>query len=522
MLLVVQFPIADSRPFVPGFTARLDLPDWPTPTADFNPQFVRYFGPACRRRRGPDAAWIDERVFCRANRALKFPALTGARLGGGAAQPRLRLRRPGRSDPVVWPVCAFRRLLCDGAAVVRVEVGLAHSAAAKPVRGLAPAELFSVIHDFLALPTIVLAQSGEAGPAPLVEQGPQLGRLYERASTKANGTVTTAHAAVTSAQSGLVASATPVAVIECESDEVAKLPAAVRVVDPSDVHGAMLAFTWTKTPRGPVPTWLLGAGEAAPNQLRSLRLCLLRLHAEREVLDVTLRQIRRGRLHFEAQSVEGDRLEQYLNRATNIVQRRQFSGVSQSAILAAADAAEDVLRAEDRDDLSDQLTNARAQIVRKLKVYEQTRTYVRNVETLNIVGGDLVEHNEIVITGSTVIGNVTNKIAAQKIEGSFNVVANSNAAPELKEALNLLADEVKQLAQQMEQEGKPDEEVKEVAGALEIFTKLAVEQPGLKEVIAATGKALVDRARAVAERAAPIASAVGTVLKILGIAAAVL
>jgi hypothetical protein len=512
MLLVLQFPIADVRPFSPGPATRLELPDWPAPAADFNPQFVRHFGRACRRRRGGDAAWIDERIFCRANNALKLPGLTGAVLGGGARGRRSPLRVVGldRRSRTVHPVCAFRRLLCDGAAVVRVEIGIANSRNAEPVRGLTDAELVSVIHDFLELPTAVRSPNGGTTAAPLIEQGSRLSRLYEVSSTRSG-------AGVNGDARGLVSGATPVAVVEVGASEVAKLPSSAVEIKPADVHGARVAFMWMTTPRGTVPTWLLSAGDSPPERFRSLRLCLLRLHAEREVLDVTLRQLRRGRVHFDAQSPEGDHLQQYLNRATNIVQRRQFSGVSQSAILAAADAAEDVLRPQDREDLNERLVNARNQVVRKVKEYEETRAYVRNVQSVTIVKGDLVEHNEIVVTG-TVIGNVTNKIAAEKIEGSFNVVANSNASNEMKEALTLLADEVKQLVYQMEQEGKADTEVAEVAGALETFTKLAVEQPGLKDVLAATGKAIVERARAVAERVGPIANAVGAVLKIVGVA----
>jgi hypothetical protein len=111
MLLVVQFPISDARAFASVPTARLDLPEWPEPRTYGNPQFVRRFGAAAERSLGPDAAWTDERVYCRARRALKFPGLRLARIRAG--------------DVTVRPYIAFRRLFCDRTtAVARVELGL--------------------------------------------------------------------------------------------------------------------------------------------------------------------------------------------------------------------------------------------------------------------------------------------------------------------------------------------------------------------------------------------------------------
>jgi hypothetical protein len=511
MLLVVQFPIADARPFVSGLSSKLDLPDWPSPTTELNPQFVRCFGPAVRRRRGPDAAWIDERVFCRASRALRFPELGRIPLGLEAGQRRGSLRR---LRPHAWqflPTCAFRRLLCDGAAVARVEVGVAHSSRATRLRGVEGVELFSIMRDFLELPTEVAQVNNTPTPRPLLMQGRNLARLYEQASTRSASTPN-------GSGLGLVESGMPLIVVEFERDEVKTLPA-VRLVDPAKTQGAQLAFAWVKTERGTIAAWLLGRGSASPQQLRSLRLCLLRLHAEREALDLTLRQLRRGRVSFDPDSKAGDALQDYLNRATRVVQRDWAGGVSQSAILDAFDAAANVLRPEDRTDLAERLENSRNQVLRKLKAYEAKRAYVREIHALTYVEGDLVEHNEQIITGSTIIGNITNKVAAEKIENSFNTVANSGASAELKEALTLLNDEVKTLIRQMEDEGGQPEQVADVANLVETFTKQATEKRPLKEVLLAAGKGLVDAAKAVSERVTPIAGAVSAVLKLVGVAA---
>jgi hypothetical protein len=90
----------------------------------------------------------------------------------------------------------------------------------------------------------------------------------------------------------------------------------------------------------------------------------------------------------------------------------------------------------------------------------------------------------------------------------------------LKEALNLLSTEVKTLVSQLEEQGQEPERVEDVANLLETFTKQATEKRPLKEVVIAAGKGLIDAAKAIGEAVTPIASAVGTVLKVLGIVAA--
>src|ERR1051325_2574300 len=50
MLLSIQFPFCDSRPFLPSGDTILDVPQWPAPTPDSD--FVRGFGIVKRRRLG--------------------------------------------------------------------------------------------------------------------------------------------------------------------------------------------------------------------------------------------------------------------------------------------------------------------------------------------------------------------------------------------------------------------------------------------------------------------------------------
>src|SRR5436305_2076496 len=71
MLLSIQFPLADSRPFLPMRKAMLPIPQWPVGTPDKD--FVRCFGMIRRRRLGGLAGWVGENTVCEAGRALRLP-----------------------------------------------------------------------------------------------------------------------------------------------------------------------------------------------------------------------------------------------------------------------------------------------------------------------------------------------------------------------------------------------------------------------------------------------------------------
>ena len=98
MLLFLQFPLAELRSFLNQKTSRLPSPAFPLPEPDRD--FIRSFGGVRKRRKGGVEDWVGEETFCHAGRALRF------------------------ADPTSPLKCAFRRILNDGRAVVRFEVGL--------------------------------------------------------------------------------------------------------------------------------------------------------------------------------------------------------------------------------------------------------------------------------------------------------------------------------------------------------------------------------------------------------------
>jgi hypothetical protein len=490
MLIAVQFPIADGRSFLPGGSSRLTVPDWPAPRTEINPQFVRHFGPAMRRRLGANPVWFDEHIFCSARRAIRFKELNARRLRSG--------------DIVTSPSSAFRRLFSDGRAAARVEVGLRADLIGAPGR-LPAANVLQLVQQALDLPTEVLDVAPPPKELPIVAQGPRLARLYGRATTARDR-------AASDQEARLVEAAAPVVVVETLSFEP---PRDASVVDAEKVYGAQLAFVWLKTSFGLVGTWILGYGNASGRDLRLLRLALFRLHVEKEALDVILKQIRRGQLPYQPGDDRSDDLERYLNEMTRLLGRRERFEAPQAALVETIGAAEKVVY-RDPEELLGRLEGARMQIRRKVERYERERTAIRTVNVYHVDEGGTLNMDQQNISGGTFYGPVTNKIVADRLEGSFNTITNAGVSDDLKEALTVLHQEVKELVGTMgqRQEGDPER----LTSALETFAEQATKEKPLAEVVRAAGREIVDAGKAVAEHAAPVLGAVNAALGILGIA----
>lgn len=479
MLVAFQFPIADARGFsaLPGL--RLPLPDWPEPATGLAPQFVHRFGKAGERTDEPDEAWPDEIRFVLARRGLRFD--------------RLETRHAGLPQRRFRPVCAFRRLFSDGQAVTRLEIGLAHGWRFPPLRHLGLEDILSIGRQLAEMPVLVPPLSGEAKAQPLLAQHRNLARLYAAASANRD-------AGDEERATGLklVEAGDPFLLIEMEPEEADLVEDKVRhdgltIVDPAAVNGARALSCRLQTSLGPVSTWILQKGEATAGQLRSLRLCLTRLHAEREVLDLVLKQIHRGRLLQPACEEATERLDDYFNQRIKIVRRDKWGGMKQSAILAAFDATEAVVRPARREQLISRYDNGRRQVWQKIAAFQEERRATRMVSVLNIGEGGIYVEKQVTVSGT---GNIVN--VAEYMSNVTNTVHNnlakSGAGDEVKDLVQQLNQAIETIAPQVE-----PTELKKMGKNLEALSKeIASDEPerrwyevsleGLKEAAEAVGE----------------------------------
>jgi hypothetical protein len=482
VLVTFQFPIADARPFAPHLQLRLPLPDWPEPKTAINPQFVRYFGKACERRRDADEAWPDETKYCGARRGLRFDRLETHQAG----PPNRRFR----------PRCAFRRLFCDGQAVVRVQIGVKHHRSAGRLEGLAIEELLAIIRKIAELPTLVPSKE-TAKSQQIVGQGERLARLYAKASMNRAANASPADLQLVEAGEPLILAELQPG--ESQIDLESALGKGLIAVNPASVSGATALFCRLEAQNGAVSTWIMEQGTATAGQLRSLRLCISRLHAEREVLDLILKQIHRQRLLNPPSPEAADLLDSYFNSRIKVVSRGMWGGMKQSEIIAAYDATLAAVRPASQTQLVARYEGCRRQVWKKIEEYQQRRIAARMVSVINFNNEGVIMVDKRIHVGGT--GNIVN--VAEYMSNVANAVNNylgeSNADSQVKTLLKELNERIERIAQSLE-----PSQAKKLGKNLEALSKEVANDEPERRWYEVSLEGLKEAAREVGEIASPI------------------
>ncbi len=430
MLITVQFPIADARPFVTDSDLRLPFPDWPSPSASVTKtQFVHHFGEATNRSQEPDSAWPDETVYCNARRGIRFE--------------RLETQHTGLPGHRFRPRCAFRRLFCDGQAVVRVEIGIVLEPKTKNEISFEAEELLSIIKDMTELPTRVFRVSGLIKPQKLIFQGKYLAGLYAHASMNKSVDQSLGFT--------LVEAGEPLILVELNNEEtICEFDAAIAKgftkLDKDSINGAEASFCHLNT----VDTWILQKGHASMGQLRNLRLCLTRLHAERVVLDIILNQIRRKRLMNPSTEEAVNLLDRYFADRIKIINREKWGGMQQSEILAAYDATQQVFCPAAQSQLITKYEGCRRQVWEKIEKYQEERNATKSVVTFNIQKGGITVIKKITSGAGSII-NVAGRMSNVKNEITNNM-SSSETNSEIESLISTLVEELEKIAPQVTQE----------------------------------------------------------------------
>ena len=496
MLITLQFPISDARPFIPQLDLRLPVPDWSYLSAGFQPQFVHHFGQATTRNREPDQAWPDEITFCRARRGLRFYQLE--RYHVGLPQRRFKAR------------CAFRRLFCDGQAVVRMEVGIAatrnrHSSPTPLTIG----EVLSVAREIAECPTIVPNSEEQPSSKPIIAQGKFLARLFAHAS------MNKVNAAHVKTGMRLVESADPLILVELGNDKLVQHTDelieqnGILKVHQDYVNGAEALFCRLKTAPGIVSLWLLQRGLATREQLRSLRICLTRLHAEREVLDLILKQIQRRRLLNPSTEEAVDLLDAYFNDHIKLINRDEWAGMNQSEITAAFDATQSVVRPASQAQLISRYEGSRRQVWKKIQKFQEERRATRLVQSITTQGGDIFVEKQINVSGT---GNIVN--VAEYMSNVTNTVNNNLAqSKEDTEVRDLIAELNRQVVS-VAPNADPSQ-IQKMGKNLERLSDEAANDEPDKRWYDLSLKGIKEAAEAVGEIAGPILKTVSKLVALL-------
>ncbi|HEV8259360.1 MAG TPA: hypothetical protein VGQ19_01215 [Burkholderiales bacterium] len=334
-----------------------------------------------------------------------------------------------------------------------------------------------------------------------------MARLY------AHGSLGRSAAAKSVRAESLVEAGNPLLVVELETNE-APFPLILDGFDKvsrEDALGANAVFGRLRVRGRVVPVWILQRGDATREQLRSLRLCLVRLHAEQEALDIVLKQIQRKRLLHPAEEEAVDVLEDYFNLKTRLINRAEWNGVRQSAILAAFDAAENVTPPASRQNLIDRYSGARRQIWKKVEEYQNRRAAVRVVSVTNIDAGGISVDKSVTIN-QTGTGNVANvaEFMSDVVNYVNNNVDQSSSSEEVKSLMKQLANEINAIATKVD-----PKQTQRMGNDLKTLSAEIAQPEPRRAWYELSLKGLREAAEALGEIAAPVVSTVTKLMPLL-------
>jgi hypothetical protein len=473
VLITVQFPLADLRPFVATETRRLVTPDWPTPRPNLD--FIRSFGRVKDRPGGGLTEFAGEHIFCDAARAIRFDTTFSIAGALGVAER----------------YCAFRRYFSDGEGVSRIEVGVGLRGNTKPDKFL------SILESTVALP-VKIGRGEKAETTALLRADRPLARMILRASTR--------NLADFKVQSWWITPCAPAILVEYNLDrETVEIPAHFRKIAHPGTQGIELAYGGMTFADRTTGVWLFGIRNTHDRDYRRrLRLTLLRLHAQREVVQEVLRAIRADKLDVARTSPDdppdhpSNALQQFLIDTIARMDRAEYGGVTQTELLRAAEEMQDST-----------LIGEREAILQRL---QPLRRYVmKAVEKFIIVKGDYVDNSQHITFGDNASGTFNiNQVAAETITNSFNRVEKADVSPELKTRLEELTKLVKQLQPKLSEADQ-----QKAADSLDILTKQATSKKPDRKWYDLSAEGLMEAAKTVGDLAAPIGTALKAILPLL-------
>lgn len=288
-----------------------------------------------KRRLGGLRGWVGEGALCEATQALKFTKITNFK----DLQARI-------SIPLEL---AFRRFYFDGLALGKFEVGLATGDGVSI--DLTRQQTQRLIEHFLTLPVRIPPPSRKgatngAQATELGKAGPFLASFYSAS--------TVAHPPNMKLEDWWVMAGAPLVMLIHDSSEKIRVPFLGKIVPRSSSLGCDLSYYEIPYAGTPVPMWVIGLTENTNyRDVRALKICLLRLHAEFVALRHVGRNIAAGKIQITPYTNESNLLQEYLNGATRRISRLSTEAeiLSEDNIAELARESEDIMNPGERDDL---------------------------------------------------------------------------------------------------------------------------------------------------------------------------
>lgn len=428
MLLSIQIPFADSRAFLPEKVKILGRPTWPSVSPNID--FVRSFGSIRKRRLGGLPGWVGESALCEAARALRFKGI--------------KSYRDSETSLSVPLMLSFRRFYFDGLAVGKFEVGI--STFDDLIQPFNRKQTGNFIEHCLNLPVSIPALSpkavlpnlaGNAVETVLGLVGKPLSRFYDAASIS--------HPPPADLQDWWVLPGNPLLFLVHRSWEKIHIPFLGKSVPRSSSLDCDLFYCEVPYKDRSLRMWVMGLGDYTDyRDVRFLKICLLRLHAEHEAMRLILQNISTNKINIVPRSDESNTLQRYLNEATRRISRlsSQADSVASGDVAEFARESEDMVNPGERDALLATLENIN---VRK-NVFYKVQDYVN---------ADIILKQEVYLDSKYKITGGTQGAVGDNAQASNNLFNTWNQSGgdlrELAQQLALLRAELGKRAQGPEQ-----------------------------------------------------------------------
>lgn len=331
MIIFIQYPLADIRSFLNCDTGRLGSPIWPAPIP--HREFVRNFGEIQQRSKGGITGWVAESELCKSRNAIRFAE---------------QLRFETKYDPLILK-CGGRHLYFDGLAVAKLEIVLI----AHPLDiSLYPDPISNLLERVLAREVRFpkLRKDGDVPAARLHGAGKLLAQLYLVSSTR--------RSELDGIDPAWVKCGEPLVLLESTPDEALGIPLDRVEVD-LNADDIALQHWWLPGPRR-TGIWRVDRfSDEEPTRAkgRTLRILLMRLHAEQQALQRVLKSISDGEISPASKggaNPAADGLQFYLSLAARrifrmtksaeqLIEPEQVAGVIRSSFDAVSPGQRDAL-----------------------------------------------------------------------------------------------------------------------------------------------------------------------------------
>lgn len=300
MVIYFQFPFADLRKFASLTIKKLSKPLWPD--VEPNKEFIRSFGLVKPRTKKGMEGWVNENFICDAKRAIRFQSIT----------PFNNLD----SSEQILPELKSRHFYSDGNVVCKLEVVFA----TRPFLSQFPTDsVVDFINHILDMPVRVkIPYKEEKVIKNFYSLGNSLAELYFYSSTKKKD-----HEKIKNDEtinySNYIFSCQPVIFIQSNPKESIQLLKYATPVKTDPKFGLKIHHLWYRRDNRNARVWFLQVDESYEDvfNVRFLRIYLMRLHSEYEVLRKVFHAIDDEIILFNDDEYITEEIQEYFNEATS-------------------------------------------------------------------------------------------------------------------------------------------------------------------------------------------------------------